>query len=71
MSYERDRIIFNIVAEMQTVNDDLRLPVSIWEGLADAALRVIERPMSTDQEIKHCTCGHNGYGKHKAGCALC
>lgn len=38
---------------------------------ADAALRVIETPKSTDaDDILPCTCGHNGYGKHQLGCEL-
>jgi hypothetical protein len=66
----RERIIEQIVQAMQVVNDDLRLPNSIWYGLAEAALSSLEQPLPTSYEIKPCTCGHNGYGKHMLGCEL-
>jgi len=42
-----------------------------FEQRAEAALRVIERKADVTQDrILPCTCGHNGYGAHKEGCAL-
>lgn len=67
---ERQKILDDIVDAMNDVDDDLTLPARIWNGLAEAALKVIETPPSTDVEITPCTCGHNGYGAHMVGCAL-
>jgi hypothetical protein len=67
---ERQRILDEIVDAMHVVDDELRLPARLWNALAEAALKVIETPPSTDVEIIPCTCGHNGYGTHMIGCAL-
>lgn len=68
---EREEIIERMVTSMQTVNDDLHLPFSIWVALADAALSVIETPASTHYEVKRCTCSNDGYTtKHELGCEL-
>ena len=38
---------------------------------ADAALSVVEAPVkTTEQVIKPCNCGHNGYGQHKEWCTI-
>jgi hypothetical protein len=68
---EREQIIENIVSAMQVVSDDLRLPMSIWTALAEAALSEIETPPSTHYSVKRCTCTNNGYSKvHLLGCEL-
>jgi len=67
---EREQILERIVKEMYLVDDDLRLPNSLWNALADAALRAIETPGTNLPTIKPCDCGHNGYGKHHPNCSI-
>jgi hypothetical protein len=65
---ERDRIIDRMANAMReaTGNDH-----ADYELMADVALRTLEEQLPTDAEvILPCTCGHNGYGAHKVGCAL-
>lgn len=77
MSAERDRLVKEMAQAIgMTLNED---EADVWDwdhtpeylAAADAALRVIEAPPTTNYlVIKPCTCQHNGYGKHTEGCAL-
>lgn len=76
---ERDRIIEEMVeaialelGEEGALHPpfDPTCPHLPYYKAANAALRVIETPPSTDVEITPCTCGHTGYGAHMVGCEL-
>jgi hypothetical protein len=68
---EREQLLADIAQAMRISTDELTLPPSLWNILAEAALEVIELPLSTSkQEILNCTCGHTGYGSHMIGCLL-